>query len=269
MSLALPNIAGMSVEHVLWTINYPVGRSVIFAGPGEEFSADMARDIRSEVETELDGVIDNITSSSPADVVSRLQDFRLRRQKQAGVAPLEAWVGRVPEMSGGRLIGQHSTAAFLPNNRWRKLIIKPELFQGSVTMRFANPRFSTAGRGVATLIILIAGAWSFWAITKFAGLVLEISDRWWPAVAGVGAIGWIVYREPIWPGFMLLVIALGVGFGRLLRIYFNIERHSPAADQPTVTYGENHRVAATSITRVASNVHESSTITHHIPPRDI
>ena len=269
VSLALPNIAGMSVEHVLWTINYPVGRSVIFAGPGEEFSADMARDIRSEVETELDGVIDNITSSSPADVVSRLQDFRLRRQKQAGVAPLEAWVGRVPEMSGGRLIGQHSTAAFLPNNRWRKLIIKPELFQGSVTMRFANPRFSTAGRGVATLIILIAGAWSFWAITKFAGLVLEISDRWWPAVAGVGAIGWIVYREPIWPGFMLLVIALGVGFGRLLRMYFNIERHSPAADQPTVTYGENHRVAATSITRVASNVHESSTITHHIPPRDI
>ena len=91
VSLALPNIAGMSVEHVLWTINYPVGRSVIFAGPGEEFSADMARDIRSEVETELDGVIDNITSSSPADVVSRLQDFRLRRQKQAGVAPLEAW----------------------------------------------------------------------------------------------------------------------------------------------------------------------------------
>ena len=269
VSLALPNIAGMSVEHVLWTINYPVGRSVVFAGPGEEFSLDMARDIRLEVESELDDVVDKITSSSSVDVVSRLQEFRLSRQKQAGVAPLEAWVGRVPEMAGGRLIGQHSTSAFLPNNRWRKLIVKPELYQGSVTMRFAEPRLSTAGRGVATLIILIAGAWSFWVITKFAGLVLEISDRWWPAVAGVGAIGWIVYREPVWPGFMLLVIALGAGFGRLLRIYFQLERHVLAADQPTVTYGESHRVAATSITRVGNNVHESSTITHHIPPRDI
>jgi len=273
VSLALPNIAGMAVEHVLWTINYPVGRSVIFAGPGKEFSADKARDIRLEVESELDDVIEKTISSSSTDVVSRLQEFRLSRQKQAGVAPLEAWVGRVPEMSpemsGMRSIRQHSTSAFLPNNRWRKLIVKPELSQGSVTMRFADPRLSTAGRSVATLIILIAGAWSFWAITNFAGLILEISDRWWAAVAGVGAIGWIVYREPIWPGFMLLVIALGAGFVRLLRIYFNLERHSPAADQPTVTYGESHRVAATSITRVASNVHESSTITHHIPPRDI
>ena len=67
---------------------------------------------------------------------------------------------------------------------------------------------------------------------------------------------------------MLLVIALGAGFGRLLRMYFHLERHSLAADQPTVTYGESRRVAATSITRVVSNVHESSTITHHIPRRD-
>ncbi len=268
-SLALPNIAGMPVEHVLWTINYPVGRSVIFAGPGEEFSANMARDIRLKVESKLNDVIDKTISSSSADVVSRLQEFRLSRQKQAGVAPLEAWVGRVPEMSVNRSNRQYSTSAFLPNNRWRKLIVKPESYQGSVTMRFADPRLSTAGRGVATLIILIAGAWSFWAITKFAGLVLEISERWWPAVAGVGAIGWIIYREPIWPGFMLLVIALGAVFGRLLRIYFHLERHSLAADHPTVTYGERDRVAATSITRVANNVHESSTITHHIPPRDI
>ena len=56
-----------------------------------------------------------------------------------------------------------------------------------------------------------------------------------------------MYREPIWPGFMLLVIALGAGFGRLLRMYFHLERHSLAADQPTVTYGESRRVAATSI----------------------
>lgn len=268
MSLALPNVAGMSAEHVLWTINYPVGRSVIFAGPGKELSDDMARDIRLKVESKRDDVVDKVTSLRPADVVSRLQEFRLSRQKQVGVAPLEAWVGRVPEMSRGSSIGQHFTSAFLPNNRWRKLIVKPQLNQGAVTIRFADPRLTTVGRSVATLIILIAGALSFWVITNFAGLILEISDRWWPAVAGVAAIGWIVYREPIWPGFMLLVIALGAGFGRLLRIYFHLERHSLAADQPTVTYGESHRVAATSITRVVSNVHESSTITHHIPRRD-
>ncbi|MDA7937606.1 hypothetical protein N9B71_00950 [Pirellulales bacterium] len=268
VSLALPNVAGMSAEHVLWTINYPVGRSVIFAGPGKELSDDMARDIRLKVESKRDDVVDKVTSLRPADVVSRLQEFRLSRQKQVGVAPLEAWVGRVPEMSRGSSIGQHFTSAFLPNNRWRKLIVKPQLNQGAVTIRFADPRLTTVGRSVATLIILIAGALSFWVITNFAGLILEISDRWWPAVAGVAAIGWIVYREPIWPGFMLLVIALGAGFGRLLRIYFHLERHSLAADQPTVTYGESHRVAATSITRVVSNVHESSTITHHIPRRD-
>jgi hypothetical protein len=117
---------------------------------------------------------------------------------------------------------------------------------------------------------VIAGAWFWWAITKFAGLILEIADRWLPAIAGVAAIGWIIYREPIWPGCMLLVVCLGAAISRLLRWHVvGPDRGSLVADQPTVAYGVSHPVAASSITRVASKVHESSTITHHIPPLDM
>ena len=38
VSLALPGVAGIPVEQVLWTINYPVNQSLIFAGPGAVLS---------------------------------------------------------------------------------------------------------------------------------------------------------------------------------------------------------------------------------------
>lgn len=270
VSLALPDVAGIPVEQVLWTINYPVNQSLIFAGPGAVLSGEKARDIRVKVEAEIDAVFDKLTRTRPEDVVSRLQEFRLVRQKQAGVAPLEAWVGGVPNTGGVGVIERKFTSAFLPNNRWGKLIVKPQINQGTVTIRFATPRLSAVGRGVTTMLIVIAGAWFWWAITKFAGLILEIADRWLPAIAGVAAIGWIIYREPIWPGCMLLVVCLGAAISRLIRWHVvGPDRGSLVADQPTVAYGVSHPVAASSITRVASKVHESSTITHHIPPRNM
>ncbi|MDO7688858.1 MAG: hypothetical protein MUQ67_05840, partial [Pirellulales bacterium] len=82
-------------------------------------------------------------------------------------------------------------------------------------------------------------------------------------IGGVLAVGWIIYREPAWPGFMLLFFSAGAGLGRLLQIYAGLESYLPAADQPTVQYGANHRLSISSSTRVIHSMHESSTITHY------
>ena len=58
--------------------------------------------------------------------------------------------------------------------------------------------------------------------------MLAFANRWWPAVAGVLAVGWILYREPAWPGFMLLFFSAGAGLGRLLQIYAGLESYSPS-----------------------------------------
>ena len=132
-----------------------------------------------------------------------------------------------------------------------------------VTIRFADSPLSRVGRAVATLVVLVLGAWGCWGVSKFADVMLALANRWWPAIAGVIAVGWIIYREPAWPGFMLLFLATGAGLGRLLDVYSGQEHYSLAADQPTVQHGAKHGVSASSSTRVVADMHESSTITHY------
>lgn len=214
------------------------------------------------VQTEINDLITTISPALPKGVGTRLHDFRLSRRKQYGVPPLEAWVSSAPSTSGISAIARQFNSAFLAKSRWEKLVIQPETTRGAVIIRFANPPLARTGRAVATLLVLVLGALGCWGVTKNADVMLALAHRWWPAVAGVLAVGWIIYREPAWPGFMLLFFSTGAGLGRLLQLYAGIESYSVAADQPTVQYGAKHSVSISSSTRVIDSMHESSTITH-------
>ena len=262
VSLALPSVVGMPVEQILWTINHPMSRSIRFAGPGNVLNEYKSREIRMNVQTEINDLITTISPALPKGVGTRLHDFRLSRRKQYGVPPLEAWVSSAPSTSGISAIARQFNSAFLAKSRWEKLIIQPETTRGAVIIRFANPPLARTGRAVATLLVLVLGALGCWGVTKNADVMLALAHRWWPAVAGVLAVGWIIYREPAWPGFMLLFFSTGAGLGRLLQLYAGIESYSVAADQPTVQYGAKHSVSISSSTRVIDSMHESSTITH-------
>ena len=263
VSLALPSVVGMPVEQVLWTINHPMSRSIRFAGLGDVLNEFESRDIRTNVQTEIDELVTTISPALPKGVGTRLSEFRLSRQKQDGVPPLEAWVSGTADTSEASPIARQFSSAFLASNRWKKLIIQPQSARGVVTIRFADSPLSRVGRAVATLVVLVLGAWGCWGVAKFADVMLALANRWWPAIAGVIAVGWIIYREPAWPGFMLLFLATGAGLGRLLDVYSGQEHYSLAADQPTVQHGAKHGVSASSSTRVGANMHESSTITHY------
>ena len=263
VSLALPSVVGMPVEQVLWTINHPMSRSIRFAGPGDVLDEIESRNIRRNVQTEIDDLVTAISPALPKGVGTRLSEFRLSRQKQDGVPPLEAWVSGTADTSEASPIARQFSSAFLASNRWKKLIIQPQSARGVVTIRFADSPLSRVGRAVATLVVLVLGAWGCWGVAKFADVMLALANRWWPAIAGVIAVGWIIYREPAWPGFMLLFLATGAGLGRLLDVYSGQEHYSLAADQPTVQHGAKHGVSASSSTRVVANMHESSTITHY------
>ena len=54
-----------------------------------------SREIRTNVQTEINDLITTISPALPKGVGTRLRDFRLRRRKQYGVPPLEAWVSSV------------------------------------------------------------------------------------------------------------------------------------------------------------------------------
>ena len=263
VSLAFPSVVGMPVEQVLWTINHPMSRSIRFAGPGEVLNEYDSGEIRTNVQTEINDLITTISPALPKGVGTRLRNFHLRQQKQYGVPPLEAWVSSGPSTLAASPIARQFTSAFLTSSRWEKLIIKPQTARGAVTIRFANPPLARTGRAVATLFVLVLGALGCWGITKNADVMLAFASRWWPAVAGVLAVGWILYREPAWPGFMLLFFSAGAGLGRLFKIYAGLESSSPAADQPTVQYRANHSVSVSSSTRVIDSMHESSTVTHY------
>ncbi len=263
VSLALPSVVGMPVEQVLWTINHPVSRSIRFAGPGDVLNEYESREVRMNVQAEIDERITTISPALPKGVGTRLYDFRLSRRKQYGVPPLKAWVSGAPSMSGDSPIARQFTSAFLASSRWEKLIIQPQTAHGAVTIRFANPPLARTGRAVATLLVLVLGAMGCWGITKNADAMLALANRWWPAIASVLAVGWIIYRELAWPGFMLLFFSAGTGLGRLVQIYVGLKSYSPAADQPTVQYGAKNSGSISSSTRVIDSMHESSTITHY------
>ena len=75
--------------------------------------------------------------------------------KAHGVPPLEDWVSSVPGMSGIGSIARQFGLAFPTSSRWKQLIIQPQTTRGSITIRFANPPLSRAGRAVATLVVLV------------------------------------------------------------------------------------------------------------------
>ena len=262
VSLALPSVVGMPVEHVLWTLNHPMSRSIRFAGPGNVLNEYESREIRMNVQTEINDLITTISPALPEGVGTRLHDFRLRQRKQYGVPPLEAWVSSALSTPGISAIARQFNLAFLAKSRWEKLIIQPQTARGVVTIRFANPPIARTERAVATLLVLVLGALGCWGVTKNADVMLALAHRWWPAIAGVLAVGWIIYREPAWPGFMLLVFSIGAGLGRLAQLHAGLESYSPTTDQPTVQYGAKHNISVSSSTRVIDSMHESSTITH-------
>jgi hypothetical protein len=215
------------------------------------------------VQTEIDELIATISPALPKGVGTRLNEFRLSRRKQYGVPPLEDWVSSAPGMSGVGSTARQFSSTFLTSSRWKKLIIQPQTTRAAITIRFAAPPLSRAGRAVATLVVLVLGVWGCWGIVKFADEMLSLANRWWPAIACVLAVGWIIYREPAWPGFMLLLLSAGAGLGRLIQVYTRLDLNSLAVDQPTVQYGAGHGVSVSSSTQIVGSVNESSTITHY------
>ena len=262
VSLALPGVVGMPVEQILWTINHPVSRSVRFSGPVAVLNKNESREIRMEKQAEIDDLIVTISPALPERVRVRLEAFRLSRRNTRGVPPLESWVNNAPSSLDIHHISPQVTSPFLKSRRWKKLVIQPQTSREAITIRFADSHLSGTGRTTVTLLILVFGVWFCLGATKYAHVMLTLANRWWPAFACVIATGWIIYREPAWPGFMLFLISVGAGLGRLLHIYSGLELYSVVADQPTVRYGASPGASISASTRIIDSMHESSTVTH-------
>ena len=160
VSLALPSVVGMPVEQVLWTINHPASQVIRFAGRGDVLDEDQSREIRMNVQTEIENLIANISPALPKGVGKRLYEFRLSR-RQNGVPPLEDWVSSVPGIGS---IARQFGLAFPTSSRWKKLIIQPQTTRGSITIRFANPASFKGWAAVATLVVLVLGVWGCWGL---------------------------------------------------------------------------------------------------------
>lgn len=261
VSFALPGVVGMPVEQILWTINHPVSRSVRFSGPGAVLNQNESREIRREEQAKIDDLIATISPTLPERLRLRLEVFRLSRRNTRGVPPLESWVNNAPSSFDIHHMSPQVTSPFLKSSRWEKLIIQPQTSREAITIRLADSLAGT-GRTTVTLLILVFGAWFCLGATKYPDVMLVLANRWWPALACVIATGWIIYREPAWPGLMLFLISVGAGLGRLVRLYLGLELYSIVADQPTVRYGARPGVSISASTRNIESMHESSTVTH-------
>jgi len=253
LTLDLPMLTGLPVERVLWTIDHPASTPLRVSGPARRLAAAEAFEVREAAAAVVDRLFAELSAENP-EAGPRLG--RLRGDRPPGRSPLADWkaVGETVSGGGKRLprVASEIVGSPAPHARWSRLILAPGGNPPAATVRFVDPAAADPGRIAATLLVLLATAAGWWSVTRRPGRTLTAAARWWPAVAGVGSIAWLVAREPLWPGILVLGVAAVTLIDRRLRARppRPAEQSSPA-DAETLEFRAGQLAAASSVTRTA------------------
>ncbi|NDH94356.1 MAG: hypothetical protein EBZ13_07485, partial [Planctomycetia bacterium] len=128
---------------------------------------------------------------------------------------------------------------------------EPVLFEPPMLTGLPTKRVIWTVDHPARLSPRVAGA-GWWSVTRRPGRTFAAASRWWPAVVGLGGIAWLLNREPLWPG-LVVVAATAVTLGtRWLRGLEEQRRPeiSPA-EAETIEYRRDGPAGASSVTRTA------------------
>jgi hypothetical protein len=244
-----PMLTGLPTKRVIWTVDHPSSLSPRVAGAGRTTTTSEAKQIRGEAGAAIDELLAGLTPSGSV-AAERIERFRSLRQP--GLSPLEAWAVVEPSLPAAS-DNTPSVGGFLgDDSRWSRLILLPAPEQPVVTVRFVAMTANQSGRRAATLLVFLAGAAGWWSMTRRPGRTFVAVSRWWPAVVGLGGIAWLLNREPLWPGIVVVAVTAVTLVTRWLQGIR--ERRQPAispAEAETIEYRRDSPAGASSVTRTA------------------
>ncbi len=244
-----PMLTGLPTKRVIWTVDHPARLSPRVAGAGRTTTTIEANRIRREAGAAIDKLLAGLT---PSGTVAAERFERFRSLRQPGLSPLEAWAVVESGLPAASDDGPSVGGFLVDDSRWSRLTLLPAPEQPAITVRFVAITANESGRTAATLLVFLAGAAGWWSVTRRPGRTFAAASRWWPAVVGLGGIAWLLNREPLWPG-LVVVAATAVTLGtRWLRGLEEQRRPeiSPA-EAETIEYRRDGPAGASSVTRTA------------------
>ena len=244
-----PMLTGLPTKRVIWTVDYPSRLSPRVAGAGRTATPGEASQIRLDAGAAIDQVLAGLTSDGSL-AAERIERFRSLRPP--GLSPMEAWAVVETGPSTATVNGSSIGRLLVDDSRWSRLTLLPEPELPAVTIRFVAMAVNALGRTAATLLVFLAGAAGWWLVTRRPARTFAATSRWWPAVAGLGGIAWLVNREPLWPGILVVTLAAVTLATRWLHGRRERQRSkiSPA-EADTVEYRREGPAGASSVTRTA------------------
>ena len=253
IAFAPPRLGGLPVERVIWTLHYPAGRGVLVAGMGRTATAAEAGRIRSEAAAVIERLLGKLAGGESFAALSRIGRYRSLRQFDQ--PPLEAWASadrREGPARGdlSRLAVPLDVGEVGSDPRWSRVTLFPDPETPEVTVRFVAEPAGNVGRVAATLLVLLAGAGGWWSVTRRPGRTLMAAARWWPVALGLGAIVWLLARQPPWPGLLVLAATAATLAERWRQFRRLPPQGAPAEAETTEDRGER-QVGASSVTRTA------------------
>jgi len=245
-----PMLTGLRTKRVIWTVDYPSRLSPRVAGAGRTTTTSEAKRIRGEAGAAIDQLLAGLTTSGSV-AADRIERFRSLRQP--GLSPLEAWAVVESDLPAGSGNGPSVGGFLVDDSRWSRLTLLPAPEQPAITVRFVAMTANDSGRTAATLLVFLAGAAGWWSVTRRPGRTFAVASRWWPAVVGLGGIAWLLNREPLWPGIVVVAataVALAARWLQGLR-----EQQQPVippAEAETIEYRRDGPAGASSVTHTAA-----------------
>jgi len=255
VSFEPPMVTGLPIERVIWTLDYPASQALRVAGEGRTVTAAEARQLRGEASAAIDRLLADLTAGGSAAATRRIEQFRSLRQPDW--SPLEAWAAggtgrRDAGTAWSRGITQSNSQPAAGDPRWSRLTLLPTPGRPAITVRFVSLSATDSGRTAATLLVLLAGAAGWWSVTRRPGRTFAAASRWWPAVVGLGGIAWLLTRQPLWPGFLVVAGAAATLVDRWLRFRRSgLPPAVPPAEAETIEYRRKSPIGASSVTRAA------------------
>ena len=244
-----PMLTGLPTKRMIWTVDHPSRLSPRVAGAGRTATPGEARRIRRDAGAAIDQLLAGLT---PGGSVTAERIERFRGLRQPGLSPLEAWAvvesGPSTASDKGPFIG----GLRIDDARWSRLTLLPAPEQPAITLRFVVMAVDESGRTAATLLVFLAGAAGWWSVTRRPGRTFAAASRWWPAVVGLGGIAWLLNREPLWPGILVVAVTAVTLTSRWLHNRRD-QRHPQiaAAEAETIEYRRDGPAGASSVTRTA------------------
>jgi len=245
-----PLIVGLPCTRLLWTLRSPRGLPLRVAEPAVVVDADALAAERAAAVQRLAGDFARALAAADVPELERLRDFLRLRAEQAAVPPS---LGRGTIGSNGVAPGEFFPAAYVVMQQTDR----------PLTIRAARQADSTVPSRAITTLATIAIGGAALRIARQQRREWRRVGRWFfPCIAGLIGVVWLLALAPAWPGGLLVAYALGAAAkGWLQRERFTSEMRGGAvfadglelASDVTVTHvaAREAAQAESSITQIA------------------